>query len=237
MRDVNAAPAEYPESAPNAPRYPRDCRTGARACPTAAASPPIIPAATPLPAVSAAVQSRRRSSGTHCEAWSRRSPHRRCIQRCRCALPLNSAAGPCRNIRSSAGVAAPWWSRLFRARGSWQIGGPIRMANLPRFRTSIRGKAPIHRARRLEGAASTRSRVPDALQRSSRCDAEPGPRLTMGPGSAAHRYTLRCVRGTMLIPVPTPRCPTFASDSRYPPSPARGSPTACAKSVAPARAG
>ena len=41
-------------------------------------------------------------------------------------------------------------------------------------------------------------RVPDAVQRSSRCSAEPGPMLmiSVGPGSAAQRYTLRCVRGT-----------------------------------------
>ena len=43
-------------------------------------------------------------------ACSRRSPHRTCTHNCRCALPWNSAAGPCRNIRSSVEVAAPWCS-------------------------------------------------------------------------------------------------------------------------------
>src|SRR5258708_33831170 len=55
-----------------------------------------------------------------------------------------------------------------------------------------------------------RLRVPDAVQRSSRCSAEPGPTRTaelMGPGSAAHRHSasktrvnalkaLRSIQGT-----------------------------------------
>ena len=66
------------------------------------------PAATAWPAGSAAAQSRRRSSGRHCRACARRSPRRTCTHSCRCGPPLHSAAGRCRNIRSSAGVAAPW---------------------------------------------------------------------------------------------------------------------------------
>src|SRR6266446_7423752 len=42
-------------------------------------------------------------------------------------------------------------------------------------------------------------RVPDAVQRPLRCSAEPGPSqapdLTMGPGSAAHHFVLRSIRG------------------------------------------
>ena len=68
------------------------------------------PAAIHARAGSAVGQSRRRSSGRHCAAWSRRSRRRRCIRRSRCAPPSRSAEGPCRNIRSSAGVAAPWRS-------------------------------------------------------------------------------------------------------------------------------
>jgi hypothetical protein len=44
------------------------------------------------------------------------------------------------------------------------------------------------------------SRFPGAMQRSSRCFAEPGTVSNTGvlydPGSAAHRSALRCVRGT-----------------------------------------
>ena len=45
----------------------------------------------------------------------------------------------------------------------------------------------------------SKGRVPDAVQRSSRCSAEPGPTQLvawMGPGSAAHRFALRSIRGT-----------------------------------------
>ena len=84
--------------------------TGARACPMADASRRRRRAAIPLPAGSAAEQNRRRSSGRHCGACSRRSPRRTCTHSCRCALPSNAAEDPCRNIRSSAGVAAPWSS-------------------------------------------------------------------------------------------------------------------------------
>ena len=52
---------------------------------------------------------RRRSSGRRCEFVSTH-PRRTCIHSCRSALPLRWAAGPCRNIRSSVGVAAPWSS-------------------------------------------------------------------------------------------------------------------------------
>ena len=69
------------------------------------------PAAIRSQAGSAAAQNRRRSSDRHCAACSRRSPHRRCTHRSRCALRLHAAAGPCRNIRSSVEVAAPWSSR------------------------------------------------------------------------------------------------------------------------------
>ena len=72
------------------------------------------PAAVRSRAGSAAAQSRRRSSGRHCAACSRRNPRRTCIRRSRSARPSRSAAGPCRNIRSSAEVAAPWWSRRVR---------------------------------------------------------------------------------------------------------------------------
>src|SRR4029079_12075936 len=43
-----------------------------------------------------------------------------------------------------------------------------------------------------------RARVPDAVQRSSRCSAEPGPMAvtSMDPGSAAYHFVLRSVRGT-----------------------------------------
>jgi hypothetical protein len=59
--------------------------------------------------------------------------------------------------------------------------------------------------RKLETSLA-QSRVPDAVQRSLRCTAEPGPtgfrwenRLLlekMGPGSAAHHFVLRSVRDT-----------------------------------------
>ena len=77
----------------------------------AGASRPSIPAAIPLRAGSAAERNHRRSSGTRCGAWSRRNPRRMCIRKCRCGLPSRQAEDPCRNIRSSAEVAAPWWSR------------------------------------------------------------------------------------------------------------------------------
>ena len=93
------------------PRYRRGCKTDARACPTADASPPIIPAAILLPAGSVAARNRRRSSGRHCRACARRSPRRTWIHSCRSALPWHRAEDPCRNIRSSAEVAAPCWSR------------------------------------------------------------------------------------------------------------------------------
>jgi hypothetical protein len=69
-----------------------------------------------LQAGSAAGRNRRRSSGTHCATCFRHSPRKTCTHSCRCALPLSSAEDPCRNIRSSAGVAAPWsthdvWAR------------------------------------------------------------------------------------------------------------------------------
>ncbi len=127
--------AEYPEYAPKARRYRRDCRTDAPACPTATASPPIVQAATPWPAGSAAGQNHRRSSGRRFEACSRRSPHRTCTRKSRCALRSSSAAGPCRNIRSSAGVAVPSWSRQVGARISSQNERVRRMTKLPRSRT------------------------------------------------------------------------------------------------------
>ena len=73
--------------------------------------PCIRPAAIPLRGGSAAARSRRRSSSRHCRSWSPRSPRRRCIHRSRSAPPANGAEDPCRNIRSSAGVAVPWSSR------------------------------------------------------------------------------------------------------------------------------
>jgi hypothetical protein len=107
----SAPPSEYPVPAPNAPLDPQDCTSNACACPTADVFPPTHPSAIPSPAGSAVAQSRHRSSGTHCEAWSRRSPRRTCIRTNKSAPPSNSAAGPCRNIRSSVEVAAPWSSR------------------------------------------------------------------------------------------------------------------------------
>ena len=93
----------------------------------------IRPAAARWRAGSAAVQNRRRSSGRHCAACCRRNPRRTCIRRSRSARPQHSAAGPCRNIRSSAGVAAPWVvSRCDSGRSS-QIGGKARMTNFPRI--------------------------------------------------------------------------------------------------------
>src|SRR5229473_725404 len=54
------------------------------------------------------------------------------------------------------------------------------------------------------GVPSTVPRVPDAVQRSSRCSAEPGPiqtPSTMDPGPAAHHAAkggaLRSIRGTL----------------------------------------
>ncbi len=94
------------------------------------------PAAARLRAGSAAAQSRRRSSGRHCAACSRRNPRRTCIRRSRSAPPSHLAAGPCRNIRSSAGVAVPWWvSRGQFEPESSQIGLGNRMTNFPRFRS------------------------------------------------------------------------------------------------------
>jgi hypothetical protein len=133
---VTAAPAEYPEASPNARRDRRDCTRDARACPTAGASQPTIQGAIPLRAGSAARQNRRRSSGIHCAACSRRSPHRMCIRKSRCALPQHAVEDPYRSIRSSAGVAAPWSSRWLKRGGSSQIKRRTRMANLPRFRPS-----------------------------------------------------------------------------------------------------
>jgi hypothetical protein len=112
----NVSLAEYPECAPNAARSRRNCTTNARACPMAAASQPIVQAATPSPAGLAAGQNHRRSLGRRFRACSRRSPRRTCTRKSRCALPWNLAADPCRNIRSSAGVAAPWSSRQVEAR-------------------------------------------------------------------------------------------------------------------------
>ena len=106
-----ALPAEYSESGPNARRDRPGYRINARACPTVDASRPTIQDAIPLQAGSAARRNRRRSSGIRCAACSRRSPHRTCIRKSRCALPQNAAEDPCRNIRSLAGVAAPWSSR------------------------------------------------------------------------------------------------------------------------------
>ena len=101
----------------------------------AVASRPIVLAAIRLPAGSAAGRNRRRSSGTRCGVCSRRNRYRMCTRKSRCALPLNSAAGPCRNIRSSAEVAAPWSSREVE-RGSSQIKRWTRMPKIPRFRPS-----------------------------------------------------------------------------------------------------
>jgi putative hemolysin len=129
-----AAPAEYREASPNARRDRQGCRTNARACPRGDASQPTIQDAIPLRAGSAARQNRRRSSGIHCAACSRRSPHRMCIRKSRCALPQHAVEDPYRNIRSSAGVAAPWSSRWLKRGGSSQIKRRTRMANLPRFR-------------------------------------------------------------------------------------------------------
>jgi hypothetical protein len=113
---VSASQAGYPGALPNVQQYRRGYRTNGPACPMADASPHIGQAAIPSPAGSAARQNRRRSSGTHCAACSRRSPRRTCIRKSRCALPRNAAADPCRNIRNSAGVATPWWSHQVGAR-------------------------------------------------------------------------------------------------------------------------
>ncbi len=103
--------AEYSGSVSNAARCRRDCMTNAPACPMAAASRPIVQAATLSPAGLAAGQNRRRSSGRRCRVCSRRNPHRTCTRKSRSALPWKPAAGPCRNIRSLVEVAAPWSSR------------------------------------------------------------------------------------------------------------------------------
>jgi hypothetical protein len=108
---VNDPQAQHPGCAPNAPRCLQGCRTDARVRLTADASRLTVPAAIPSRALSVAGQSRRRSSGTHCAVGPRRSPRRTCTHSCRCVLPSNAAEGPYRRIRSSAGVAAPWWSR------------------------------------------------------------------------------------------------------------------------------
>ena len=64
----------------------------------------------------------------------RRSPRRTCIHRSRSARPSRSAAGPCRNIRSSAGVAAPWSSRTIDSEADHRKSSrETRMTNFPRF--------------------------------------------------------------------------------------------------------
>jgi len=108
---LSASRAGYPEASPSARQFRPDCRRGVSACPTGAASRPTIRAAIPSRGGSAARQNRRRSSGTHCAVCSRRSPHRTCIRNCKCAPPPKLAEGLYRNTRSSAGFAAPWWSR------------------------------------------------------------------------------------------------------------------------------
>ena len=90
---------------------------------------------------SAAAQNRRRSSGRHCAACCPRNPRRTCIRRNISARPQHSAAGPCRNIRSSAEVAAPWRSRDVNPGGSSQMGGKTRMTNFPRFGPCFGGSA------------------------------------------------------------------------------------------------
>ena len=82
---------------------------------------------------SVAAQNRRRSSGRHYAACCPRNPRRTCIRRNRSARPQHSAAGPCRNIRSSAGVAAPSSPRNVILSGSSQIGRKTRMTDFPRF--------------------------------------------------------------------------------------------------------
>ena len=54
---------------------------------------------------------RDKTWGTRRAGCSLHSPRRTCTRKSRYALPLRVAEGPCRNIRSSAGVAAPWSSR------------------------------------------------------------------------------------------------------------------------------
>jgi hypothetical protein len=50
-------------------------------------------------------------------------------------------------------------------------------------------------------ARANSTRVPDAVQRFSRCSAEPGPRSTLevGPGSAAHRHSASKTRVNALM--------------------------------------
>jgi hypothetical protein len=104
----SAVPVEYAGSSPNAPPPPHDRTRGGRVCRKAAALQCISRVAMALRGGSAAARSRRRSSGRHCAVCSRRNPRRMCIHRCRSVRPLRSVAGPCRNIRSSVGVAVPW---------------------------------------------------------------------------------------------------------------------------------
>ena len=106
-------------------------------------------AAAPSPAGSGAAQSRRRSSGRHYGAWSRRNPHRTCIRRSRSALPSNSAADPCRNIRSSVEVAAPWSFRWLGRGGSSQIGAANSNAESPSI-PAIRPRS--YRAKTFSGS-------------------------------------------------------------------------------------
>jgi hypothetical protein len=106
---------EYCECGPNARRSRRDYMRGECAYPTAVVSRRIVPGAIPSTAGSAAERTRRRNSGRHCRAWSRRIPRRRCIRSCRFVPRSNVAEDPCRNIRSSAEVAAPSSSRQVEA--------------------------------------------------------------------------------------------------------------------------
>jgi hypothetical protein len=118
---------------------------------TADASRRIRPAATASPVGSAAAQNRRRSSGIHCGACSPRNPRRRCIHNCRSVRRWPAAAGPCRNIRSSAEVAAPWRSRNIVVKSVSQIGGGSRMAIFPRFGTCL-GRRRLRQSRKIRFA-------------------------------------------------------------------------------------
>jgi hypothetical protein len=135
-RRITDPPAEYREYGPNARRYRQGCRTGGRAGSTVVVWPPTAPDATPSPAGSAVAQNRRRSSGRRCGAHSRRRRRRRCIHTCRCAHPWPAAADPCRRIRSSVEVPAPWGGVSCPESGAkyWQIKRQTRMTNFPRFR-------------------------------------------------------------------------------------------------------